>query len=381
MTGGPQRRYEALIAEGALDSDPAQADAVERLQQLHNALGNHQRRRRGWFQKASSPPQGLYLWGSVGRGKTLLMDLFFNNTEVTARRRNHFHEFMAGIHERIGAWRSLPEQRKRQHKGYNRKNPDDPMRPVARDIGQTAQLLCLDEFQVSDIADAMILGRLFEALFEEGVVIVATSNRPPADLYKDGLNRQLFLPFIDLLTSKLDVLELRASKDYRLAKLEGAPVYYQPLGPEADRAMDAAWEKLICGARERAEEITVKKRIIPAPRTARGAARFEFEDLCGKPLGASDYLAIVRHYDTIFLDHIPVMGPESRNEAKRFVTLIDAIYDSRTKFVCSADGEPDALYPAGDGAFEFERTASRLIEMRSEVYLKADRRLLPAEEP
>ena len=231
MTRGPKPRYEALIREGELDADPAQGQAIERLQELHDAVRAYCRSHKNWFARTSPPPRGLYLWGGVGRGKTLLMDLFANNTDIAAKRRVHFHEFMADVHERIARWRAADESAKRRHKGVNRKAPDDPMSPVAYDLAQQALILCFDEFQVTDIADAMILGRLFEALFERGVVVVATSNRAPDDLYKDGLNRQLFLPFIALLKDKTKVLELVSARDYRLDKLAGAPVYHQPLGP------------------------------------------------------------------------------------------------------------------------------------------------------
>ncbi len=381
MTRGPKPRYEALIRAGELNADPAQGQAIERLQDLHDAVRAYCRSRKGWFVRPQSPPRGLYLWGGVGRGKTLLMDLFVNNTDIAAKRRVHFHEFMADVHERIARWRAADDRAKRDHKGVNRKAPDDPMPPVAHDLAREAVLLCFDEFQVSDIADAMILGRLFEALFARGVVIVATSNRAPDDLYKDGLNRQLFLPFIELLKEKSEALELVTARDYRLDKLAGAPVYHQPLGPAADKAMDEAWARMLSGARERKESITLKGRKIPIPRAGRGAARFTFSDLCEHPLGASDYIAIVNRYGAVFVDHIPVMGAEKRNEARRFINLIDAVYDSRTKFICSADGPPDAHYLAGDGAFEFERTASRLIEMQSEEYLAAEqRRSVHAEE-
>ncbi len=372
MMRGPKQRYEALIREGALDADPAQGQAIERLQALHDDVRAYCRSRRGWFGRAQPPPRGLYLWGGVGRGKTLLMDLFANNTDIAAKRRVHFHEFMADVHERIGRWRTSDENTKRRHKGVNRKAPDDPMAPVAYDLASDASLLCFDEFQVSDIADAMILGRLFEALFDLGVVVVATSNRAPDELYKDGLNRQLFTPFIELLKEKTEVFELVAARDYRLDKLSGAPVYYQPLSPAADEAMNGAWARMLSGARERREQLTVKGRTLTIPRAGRGAARFAFADLMEQPLGASDYIAIVNRYGALFVDHIPVMGREQRNEARRFINLIDAIYDTRTKFVCSADGPPEALYKTGDGAFEFERTASRLIEMQSDDYLAAE---------
>ncbi|MEO1136733.1 MAG: cell division protein ZapE [Pseudomonadota bacterium] len=369
MTKGPRPRYQALVEEGALSPDPAQEEAADRLQALHEALKGYRGPKRGWFGGGKTAPKGLYLWGDVGRGKTLLMDLFFNNTAHPRKRRVHFHEFMAEIHDRIAAWRACDDAEKRRHKAYNRNAPDDPMPPVAHDVAEDALLLCFDEFHVTDIADAMILGRLFTALFDQGVVTVATSNRAPDDLYKDGLNRQLFVPFIELLKGQLDILEIQAAKDYRLAKLTAAPVYYSPLGPEADAAMDAAWARMLSGAHERREKVNVKGRKLIVPRAARGAARFSFADLCETARGAEDYLALSRRYGSIFLDHIPIMGPEKRNEAKRFSTLIDTLYDARIKLVCSADGEPAALYTEGHGNFEFARTASRLIEMRSSDYL------------
>lgn len=373
MSRGPLPRYEHLVASGALSEDPAQAEAVARLQSLHLALRNHKDRPLlPW--RSKPPPNGLYMWGGVGRGKTLLMDLFFNHTSVTPKRRVHFHEFMQETHERVGAYRAADDKAKRRWRGYDRHNPDDPIAPVAAEIASQSKLLCFDELQVTDIADAMILGRLFKALFAHNVVVVATSNRPPDDLYKDGLNRQLFLPFIERFKSRLDIFELASEQDYRLERLVNAPVYYQPFGPGADQAMNSAWSRYICGADERVMEIEVKGRTIKAARTARSAARFSFDELCARALGAADYLALTRQFTTLFIDHIPVMGPEMRNEAKRFVTLIDAIYDTRTKLVCSADAEPDGLYIDGDGAFEFERTASRLFEMRSRDYMSAERR-------
>lgn len=375
MSKGPRPRYEALLDTGALSPDPAQEEAADRLQALHDALqsysGPNARGFKSWFGAKQTPPRGLYLWGGVGRGKTLLMDLFFNNTSFKKKRRVHFHEFMGDAHERIAEWRAKSEAEKKKHKAYDRGAPDDPMPPVAHDLAEDALLLCFDEFHVTDIADAMILGRLFTALFERGVVIVATSNRAPDDLYKDGLNRQLFLPFIDLLKSKLDIFEMRSARDYRLEKLSAAPVYLTPLGPDADKAMDLAWENMISGAHVRREEIQMKGRKLVVPRAARGAARFEFTDLCEKPLGAADYLALARRYGALFLGHIPVMGPDMRNEAKRFSTLIDTLYDAKVKLVCSAAAEPGALYVDGHGAFEFERTASRLMEMRTADYLAA----------
>ncbi len=286
---------------------------------------------------------------------------------------------MLDAHARIAAYRAMDPRDQARHPGRNRKSPADPMPPVAYDLASGARLFCLDEFQVSDVADALILGRLLQALFDNGVVLVATSNRAPDDLYRDGLNRQLFLPTIDLLSEKLDVIELAAARDFRLDRLSRAPVYHAPLGPDADRAMDTAWTRFICGALERGETIDTQGRKVLIPRAARGAARFEFQELCGRPLGAADYLAIARRYDAVFVDHVPRMEPSGRNEARRFIAFIDALYEARGKLVCSADGPPEALYRNGDGAFEFERTASRLIEMQSDDYLAASRRMAAGE--
>ena len=367
---GPLDQYNALVADGTLDADAEQAAAVQALEQLHGQLKDYSPGPKGLFRTRATPPQGLYMWGGVGRGKSLLMDLFFEAAPVAARRRVHFHEFMAETHERIARWRAMDDASRKKHPARVRKAKlDDPIPHVANATFMNAHLLCFDEFQVTDIADAMLLGRFFEALFEFGVVAIATSNRHPTDLYKDGLNRQLFLPFIDLLQENMQVHELEAARDYRLDQLSGAPVYHFPLGPEADTAMDKAWSRLISGAPEQGEILTVRGRQLPVERAARGAARETFEALCSRALGAEDYLAIARNYNTLFMDRIPQLSPEKRNEAKRFVTLIDALYEHKTKFVCSADASPQDLYPAGDGAFEFERTTSRLMEMQSADYL------------
>ena len=372
---GPLQRYRSLVDEGALDRDAAQEEAAALLDGLHRRLNGYRGPRRRFFGGAAPAPKGLYLWGGVGRGKSLLMDIFFNNVATTSKRRAHFHEFMIDAHDRISAWRQASDSGRRNHPAYDRKAPYDPIVYAAHDLSEESRVICFDEFQVTDIADAMVLGRLFEGMFARGVVMVSTSNRHPDDLYKDGLNRGLFLPFIDLLKSRNDVFHLDATRDYRLQRLSGDRTYYCPLGPQASRAMDEAWRRTIAGATEQAGAVAVKGRTIRAPRTARGAARFSFDALCGAPLGPQDYLALVRRFDTLFVDDIPRLGPEMRNEAKRFVTLIDAVYESRTKFICSADAAPDDLYPSGDGAFEFARTASRLHEMQTDAYLEAERRI------
>lgn len=359
--------YAERLAAGQIAPDPAQAEAVERLDALARELGAA----RGWF--GARPPRGLYIWGAVGRGKSMLMDLFFEAAPRRDKLRVHFHDFMLETHAFIFAWRRLSPAEKRRHPAYVREAGDDPIAPAARHIAARSSLLCFDEFHVTQIADAMILARLFGQLLDRGVTIVATSNRRPSDLYANGVNRQLVLPFIARLEEALDVVELRSSRDFRLDRLAAAPVYYAPLGPAAEAAMDAAFVRLTGGARAEPDRLTTHGREILVPRQAMGVARFSFDELCKKPMGAADYLALARRYPTLMIDGVPRMGTEERTWAARFVTLVDVLYDSRTKLVMSADAQPDELYPAGDGAFEFQRTASRLHEMRSADYLAAER--------
>ncbi|HVY89096.1 MAG TPA: cell division protein ZapE [Hyphomonadaceae bacterium] len=366
-----QQLYNQRLAEGLLAPDPAQAEAVAKLDALEKALVGSQ----GWF--GEKKHKGLYLWGGVGRGKSMLMDLFFEAARVKEKRRVHFHDFMLEVHAFIFEWRKLTQDERRKHPAHVRGAGDDPMPATARHFADNAALLCFDEFHVNQIADAMILGRLFEQLFDRGVTVVATSNRKPSDLYKDGINRQLFLPFIKRLEEELDVVELKAARDYRLERLTAAPVYYCPLGRGADAHMDAAFARLTAGAAPSPESIDVGGRTLKVPRQAMGVARASFEDLCAHPLGAADYLALARHYHTVLIDRVPKMTVDQRTWAARFVTLIDALYESKTKLVMSAGAEPDDLYPAGDGAFEFQRTASRLHEMRSADYLAAEREQPP----
>jgi cell division protein ZapE len=287
----------------------------------------------------------------------MLMDLFFENAPVEAKERIHFNEFMVDTHARIHA--------ERQKAGTA-----DPIGPVARAVAERATLLCFDEFQVTDIADAMILGRLFEQLFEHGVVIVATSNTPPDRLYEGGLNRQLFLPFIAEIKQRLDVVELNGAIDYRMQRLAGVHVYMEPLGPEADAAMDAAWLRLTDTPKGASTALTVLGRKLPVPQAAKGVARFSFADLCSQPLAGADYLAVAHAFHTVLLDHIPTLTGDQRNEARRFVLLIDTLYDEGVKLICSAEAPPEGLYAAGDGVDAFRRTVSRLHEMQSEEYLK-----------
>jgi cell division protein ZapE len=349
-----QDRYKKLVGKGELKTDAAQAAAVKRLQMLADELRSYRPGRWTIFSKPA--PRGLYLWGDVGRGKSLLMDLFFDNAPIPVKRRVHFNAFMVETHARIHAERERGES-------------DDPIPPVAKQIAREATLLCFDEFQVTDIADAMVLGRLFDQLFELGVVVVATSNTPPQRLYEGGLNRQLFQPFIATLEEKLDVIELKGAVDYRRLRMAGLDMYITPLGSEADAKMDAAWLRLTDLKRGEPMMLTVLGRKLVVPQAAKHVARFGFDDLCVKPLAAPDYLAIAQAFDSVLIDHIPALAPEMRNEARRFTVLIDTLYDEGVKVICSAAAPPDALFPAGDGAEAFRRTASRLTEMQSSDYL------------
>ena len=364
-----RRRVEA----GTLTPDPDQERAARALSDLTQRLKSWKPGAKSLFGKPKPAPKGLYMWGGVGRGKSMLMDLFVEAAPVAPKRRAHFHEFMLDAHARINRWRGLSKSERRRQPEYVKGAGDDPIPPVARALASEARLLAFDEFHVTDIADAMILGRLFEGLFAEGVVVVATSNRFPDDLYRDGINRQLFLPFIDLLKERLDLLELDGGVDHRLRQLEAAPVYYSPLGADADHAMDLAWERLTSGAAPQRCVLEVNGRDLVVEREVAGVARFLFSELCAQALGAADYLAVADRFHTVLLDRVPKLSPDKRNEAMRFVTLIDALYEAKTKLVMSADAEPDDLYPSGDGAFEFERTTSRLMEMRTHEYLASER--------
>ncbi|MBY9065689.1 AFG1 family ATPase [Hyphomonas sp. WL0036] len=369
--GGVRAKYEAKVTSGALATDPAQAEAAALLDGLAQRLARQPKP--GLFSKPE-PVTGLYLWGGVGRGKSMLMDLFFGEAVTRPKRRVHFHEFMAEVHERLGAWRKMTDQEKKRSEWRVKSAGDDPIPPVAKQIAAEAKLLCFDEFQVTQIADAMILGRLFDQLFQRGVTVVATSNRHPDDLYKDGINRQLFLPFIAELKSRCQVMQLVSARDYRLDRLVEAPVWYAPLDAGSAAALDRAWDRLTLGAEAQHCTLTVKGRKLEVNREAAGVARFTFDELCARPLGPLDYLMIAGTFHTIILEGIPLLSPEKRNEAMRFVSLIDALYEAKVKLVASAEAEPGALYPQGDGAFEFERTASRLFEMRSKDYLGQERK-------
>ena len=362
--------YETQIASGAIEPDAAQAEVAEAYAALEERLANYNPgRKQGLLARLFSggekeeAPRGLYVHGEVGRGKTMLMDLFFQYSTVEQKRRAHFHEFMAEVHERIYDYR--------QSIARGEIADADVIALTANAIFEESWLLCFDEFHVTDIADAMILGRLFAKLFDLGTVVVATSNVAPDDLYKGGLNRALFLPFIKHITDHMDVLRLDARTDFRLEKLQGVPMWLTPADADAKAALDRAWSKMTGSAKCKSRDISIKGRILHVQCSAHGVARFSFSDLCEKPLGASDYLRLAHDYHTILVDHIPVMDFSQRNAAKRFITLIDALYDNAVKLMASADANPISLYLAHEGneANEFKRTSSRLIEMSSESYL------------
>jgi cell division protein ZapE len=374
ITGkGPAANLAARRAAGEVHADPVQEKVVERLQAVYDQLAAAADRsapKPGLFArlglvaapKPSAGPHGLYIWGPVGRGKSMLMDLFFHDAPVAKRRRVHFHEFMLEVQERL--------HRRREMLAAKGAPPEaDTIVPIAREIASEARLLCFDEFQVTNIADAMILARLFETLFDQGITVVATSNRKPDDLYKDGLQRERFLPFIDLVKQRLEILELGGDHDYRLDRLRNFDVYLTPAGAWATAKLDEAFRALSGGADGEPRVLRTQGRDVEIPRAAPGVAMAHFLDWCARPMGAADFLCIADHFHTVIVADIPRMGPDSRDKAVRFVTMIDTFYEKKVKFVCSAASAPTGLYVEGDGAFEFQRTVSRLMEMQSPEYL------------
>ena len=362
---GPLNKYRRKVEDGSLNVDPAQESLAGKLQNLYRVLQDYQpvsdtlgwKERFGLASKRANSPKGIYIFGDVGRGKSMLMDLFFETVSFDRKRRVHFHSFLQDIHARFNAFRA--------------RNPGggDPIPDVAQSIADETWLLCFDELQVVNIVDAMILGRLFEALFKHDVIILATSNRHPSDLYKDGLQREKFLPFIDLITQRLDVFHLGAARDYRLERMLGMRVYHYPLGPDAEANLNQYFIELTRGYTSATDQIIVKGRVIEITMAAGGVGRIKFKKLCAEALGPADYLEIARRYHTLILEDIPRMDEALKNQAQRFITLIDALYENKVNLICSADAPPNQLYTLGEGVFEFERLVSRLMEMQSEEYL------------
>jgi cell division protein ZapE len=372
---GPAANLAARRAAGQVRADPVQERIVQRLQAVHDQLakaaapaarlGLLARLGLGRVEKPANGPRGLDIWGPVGRGKSMLMDLFFADAPVAKKRRVHFHEFMLEVHERL--------HRRREALANRGAPPEaDTIVPIAKEIARETRLLCFDEFQVTNIADAMILGRLFETLFDEGLTVIATSNRAPDDLYKNGLQRDRFLPFVELAKKRLEVLELGGAKDYRLDRMRNLDVYLNPPGAWATKKLDEAFRTLADGADGEPRVLRTQGRDVEVPRAAPGVAMAHYLDWCAKPMGAADFLCIADHFHTVILAEIPKMGPENRDKAARFVTMIDAFYERKVKFICSAAAPPERLYVDGDGAFEFQRTVSRLMEMQSPEYLALD---------
>ena len=382
MPSRVSRAYHKRLGDGRLTADPAQTAAVDVLSRVERELG-----KKGFF-GGQPEVQGVYLWGPPGRGKSMLMDLFYACAPEPRKTRAHFHAFMARVHDLIRQWRE--GDRKSRQAIFGSHKGDDPIEPVAELIASEARLLCFDELQVTDIADAMILGRLFEALFERKVVLAITSNRVPSDLYKDGINRPLFKPFIDQITARCEVVAVAGERDWRRDRLAGTPVWFSPASAEARAGFETLWSDLKGDEPEAPTHLAVLGRDVVLERTVGSLARATFEDLCARPLGPQDYLAMAGRFHTLFLESLPTLGPDRRQEAKRLVTLIDALYEARTRLVVLAAAEPEALYPAGDGAFEFERTVSRLREMASASWIEGeaahtldtkDAKLVPNPEP
>lgn len=363
---GPLPRYRALREGGRISHDPAQELAAEKLQSLYHALKNYRpgHRSASWAERlglsrreAGETPLGLYLFGPVGRGKSMLMDLFFECADIAPKRRVYFHAFMLEVHDTLHRWR----QERRQH--------DDVMAALGDKLSSEAALLCFDEFHVVNIADAMILGRLFETLFNRGIVIVATSNWAPDDLYQGGLQRERFLPFIALIKLKMDVLDLGPGQDHRLARLKGKPVYHYPLNQETAQAMSDCFASMAGGEPQRSDHLVVHARRFDIPRAAGKAVWFDFSELCERPLAAADYIALAMHFNVVLIDGVPVLSPEKHDAARRFMILIDAMYEHRVTTIIRAQEAPERLYQAGEGSKEFERTVSRMYEMQSIEYL------------
>ena len=350
-----QAIYDAAVETGSLRADPGQRAMLPRLQTLRDWLEQHPDRPRpglrGLFSRPATPPKGLYIWGGVGRGKSMLMDLFFQNLAISAKRRVHFHPFMQEVQRGIHAARQ--------------KGVEDPIEPVAAQICGAVRCMCFDELQITDITDAMIVGRLFDILLSDGVILISTSNRPPQDLYKDGLNRGAFVPFIDLIEERMEIVHLESPVDYRQHRLEGAQVYFSPASRDAKAQIEAYWKDLTGGAPGTPRQLSVNGRTVELPSFSSGIGRASFWDLCGAALGPADYLAIAAAVRVLILEDIPQLSASNYNEAKRFVTLVDALYEAKVRLICSAADIPERLYIEGAGSFEFERTASRLREMQS----------------